>query len=393
MISSGVDAMGTITAAVSEDLGATLPVHSRVKAGSKRRWLLVLLFVAAALLLAACAGDDPTNLGRVVDGDLPQNSLNPAGPTADKIDSLFWLVFWIATGVFVLVTAALVFAIVRFRHRPGKDRQIKQLHGNTRLEIAWTIAPALLLAFVAVPTLSTLFEVRADPDPADNALEIEVIGHQWWWEFRYPGYGFTTANEMHIPEDRVIHLNLTSADVIHSFWVPRLSGKRDAVPGRISNITFQASEPGWYVGQCAEFCGLAHADMRQRVLVQSASEFEAWATAQATPAVVPEGDTAEARAWETFSTVCAACHAVNGTDATAQFAPNLTHFASRTSFAGATIDNTVDHLRQWLDDPSSLKPMRPELNDPANGRILGMPDFGLTDEQIQDLIALLNYLE
>src|SRR3970282_684991 len=150
---------------------------------------VVLLVVVAALALAACAGDDPTNLARVVGGDVPQNSLNPAGPTAAKVDSLFWMVLWIATVIFVLVTLALVFVVFRFRERKGRSRTVRQLHGNTRLEIAWTIIPAVILAAVAVPTISTLFEIRAAPDPEDNALEIEVIGHQWWWEFRYPEYG------------------------------------------------------------------------------------------------------------------------------------------------------------------------------------------------------------
>ncbi len=283
-------------------------------------------------------------------------------------------------------------AIVRFRRRKGKERPVRQLHGNTKLEIAWTIVPALLLAFIAVPTLDTLFEIRSEPGPGDDALEIEVIGHQWWWEFRYPDYGFSTANEMYLPENTTVFLSMTSADVIHSFWVPRLAGKRDAVPGRTTHILFETGEPGNFIGQCAEFCGLAHADMRQRVFVRSQSEFEAWAQAQAQPAVIPDSGPAAA-GWETFQVVCSACHAIDGTSATSQLAPNLTHFASRTSFGGATIDNTAEHLRQWLDDPSSLKPMTPELNDLANGRILGMPDFGLTDQQISDLMALLDILE
>jgi len=353
---------------------------------------VVLLVVVAAFALAACAGDDPTNLGRVVGGDVPQNSLNPAGPIAEKVDSLFWMVFWIATVIFVLVTVALLLGILRFRERKGKERQVRQLHGNTKLEIAWTIIPAVILAVVAVPTLSTLFDIRSAPEPEDNALEIQVIGHQWWWEFRYPEYGFTTANEMHIPTDRPVYLTLTSVDVIHSFWVPRLAGKRDAVPGRETNILLEAAEPGTYIGQCAEFCGLAHADMRQRVFAQTPEEFEAWAQAQQQAAVLPTAGAALA-GWETFQVQCTSCHAIAGTSANAQLAPNLTHFASRTAFAGATLDNTQDHLRQWLRNPSSLKPMTPERNDLAAGRVLGMPDLGLTEQQIEELIAFLETLE
>ena len=354
----------------------------------RRAAIAVLLF---AVGLTGCAGEDPTNLERVVGGDVPQNALNPAGPYSAKVDSLFWMVFWIATVIFVLVTLALVFAVLRFRERKGKERAVRQLHGNTKLEIAWTILPAALLAVVAVPTVSTLFEMRSAPDPEDNALEIEVIGHQWWWEFRYPEYGFTTANEMHIPVDRPVYLTLTSADVIHSFWVPRLAGKRDAVPGRESHILMQADEPGTYLGQCAEFCGLAHADMRQRVFAHTPEEFEAWATAQAQPAVVPTEGAALA-GWETFQVQCTSCHAIDGTTAAAQLAPNLTHFASRTSFAGATLDNTREHLEQWLRDPSSLKPMTPQLNDLVERRILGMPTLGLSDQQIAELVAFLETL-
>jgi len=389
MIASGHAGVVSILAASPED--QELFVVERQMNGASRRRSVVMI-VLAALALAACAGDDPTNLARVVGGDVPQNSLNPAGPTAAKVDSLFWMVLWIATVIFVLVTVALVFVVFRFRERKGRSRTVRQLHGNTRLEIAWTIIPAVILAAVAVPTISTLFEIRAAPDPEDNALEIEVIGHQWWWEFRYPEYGFTTANEMHIPTGRPVYLTLTSADVIHSFWVPRLSGKRDAVPGRLTNILMEADEPGTYIGQCAEFCGLAHADMRQRVFAQTEAEFAAWALAQTEPAALPtEG--AAAAGWETFQTQCTSCHAISGTSATSQLAPNLTHFASRTSFAGATLDNTDDHLRQWLRNPSSLVPMWPERNDLAAGRILGMPDLGLTEQQISELVAFLRTLE
>lgn len=346
----------------------------------------------AVAVLSACAGNDPTNLGRVTTDQIPQNSLNPAGPTAAKVDSLFWLVFWIATAIFVLVTIALVVAVFRFRQRGGEDRPVRQVHGNTRLEIIWTIIPTMILATVAVPTIATLFDIRSAPDPSENALRIEVIGHQWWWEFRYPEYGFTTANEMHIPVGRTVYLDLTSADVIHSFWVPQLSGKRDAVPGRVQHIKMAADAPGTYLGQCAEFCGLAHADMRHRVFAHPEAEFEAWALAQATPATIPTEGPAAA-GWETFQTFCSSCHAIDGTSATAQLAPNLTHFASRTSFGGATIDNTEAHLRQWIENPSSLKPMTPERNDLEAGRILGMPALGLTDEQIDGLIAFLDTLE
>jgi cytochrome c oxidase subunit 2 len=345
-----------------------------------------------ALALSACSSDDPTDLGSIVEGDFPQNSLNPAGPQARQIDDLFWLVFWIAVAVFVLVMVGLLFALVRYRHREGSDRPVKQVHGNTKLELVWTIIPVVILAVIAVPTVATIFDLREEPLPEENALLVEVIGHQWWWEFRYPEYGFSTANEMHIPADRPVYLSMTSVDVIHSFWVPQLNGKRDVVPGRITHLTLQADEPGVYLGQCAEFCGLAHADMRHRVFAHDEAEFQAWATAQAQPAVLPsEGLAAEG--WETFQAICSACHAIDGSSATSQLAPNLTHFASRTSFGGATFDNNQEHLREWLRNPPGMKPMDPARNDLAAGRILGMPDFGLTEEQIDGLIALLDSLK
>ena len=358
----------------------------------RRRLVLIALLGAAVLVLAACSGPDTLDIDSLDLGGLPQNSLDPAGPDSDKIDGLFRLVLWIAVGVFVVVEAALLYAIVVFRRRKGHDPGVRQVHGNTRLEIMWTIIPSVVLAVIAVPTIATLFDIREAPAAEENALQVEVIGHQWWWEFRYPEFGFSTANEMHIPAGRPVYLSMTSADVIHSFWVPRLNGKRDVVPGRVTNLTIEADEPGVYLGQCAEFCGLAHADMRQRVFAHSEGDFESWAIAQAAPAAVPASGSAAA-GWETFQVVCASCHAIDGTSAGAQLAPNLTHFASRTTFAGATLSNTEGHLREWLRDPSSLKPMRPDRNDLAEGRILGMPNFGLSDGEIDDLIALLETLE
>jgi cytochrome c oxidase subunit 2 len=354
--------------------------------------LVLIVLLVGVSLLASCSGPDRTELHEVVDISMPQNSLEPAGPESRKIDALWQLVFGIAVGVFVLVQGALLFAIFRFRERRGERRPIKQLHGNTKLEIGWTLVPAMILAVIAVPTVATIFEMRSPPGEEENALYIEVTGHQWWWEFHYPAYGFTTAGEMHIPAGRPVYLTMTSADVIHSFWVPTLNGKRDVVPGRTSHLRIEADEPGVYLGQCAEFCGLAHADMRQRVFAHAEPDFEAWAAAQAQPASPPTEGPALA-GWETFKIVCTSCHSIDGTEAVAELAPNLTHFASRTSFGGASISNTREHLRQWLRNPSSLKPMTPERNDVSAGRILGMPSLGLTEQQIDELIAFLEGLE
>lgn len=339
------------------------------------------------LILAAC-------------GSGPQTSLDPQGPIARDIDDLWNLVFWIATVIFVIVQAALLVSVFRFRQKKGEERSPKQLHGNTKLEITWTIIPAVILASIAVPTMQTLFDQRAVPTGPD-VVQIEVIGHQWWWEFRYPE-GFVTANELHIPAGREVYLTMTSADVIHSFWMPQFNGKRDVVPGRVSNLRLVADEPTpegepW-PGQCAEFCGLAHADMRIKTFVHDDAGWEAWLVDQAQPAEVPTTGAA-AEGYATFNLVCTACHNATviedgvvstlGPNEEYDLAPDLTHFGGRSTFAGGTFENTREHLRQWLDNPSSLKPMSPEYNDIPNGRILGMPAFGLDAQEIHGLLELL----
>jgi cytochrome c oxidase subunit 2 len=334
--------------------------------------------IGLVLLLAACGGS--------------QSSLEPEGPFAEEISTLFAPIFWIAVVIFVLVEGAIIIAVIKFRQRPGDEtKQVKQVHGNTRLEVVWTIIPAVLLAVIAVPTVATLFDLSEEPE--GEFLNISVTGHQWWWELEYPDNGgFITANELHIPAGELVYLTMTSADVIHSYWVPPLNGKRDLVPGRITHLKLEADEPTPdgepILGQCAEFCGLSHADMRIRVFVHTPEEFEEWTQRQNQLASVPtEGPAAQG--WETFRLVCAACHAVDGTEAQAQLAPNLTHFASRTTFGGATFANTLENLHTWLEDPPAMKPMDPEFNDIAAGRILGMPDLGLTNSEIANLIALL----
>src|SRR5919106_2315139 len=227
------------------------------------------LFIGGlAMLLAACTQD------------YPYNSLAPEGPVAEKQAELYWLVFWIAVAVFVLVEGLLVFAMIRFRRRSDDDTP-RQIHGNTRLEVVWTIIPALLLAGVAVPTVGTIFDLAQTPS---NALEVRVTAHQWWWEVEYPSLGVVTANEIHIPTDRPVSFQLESKDVIHSFSVPRLAGKQDIIPGRINPLTIVAPRAGTYFGQCQEFCGLSHANMHFRVVAQEPGDFDAWVEGQRQPA-------------------------------------------------------------------------------------------------------------
>jgi cytochrome c oxidase subunit 2 len=311
----------------------------------------------------------------------PYDSLAPAGPVAERQKSLFMLVFWIAVGVFVLVEGALVFAMFRFRQR-RREELPAQVHGNTRLEIIWTILPALILAGVAVPTVATIFEQSRVPE---DALEITVTGHQWWWEVEYQdeNEGVVTANEIHIPVDEPVYLTLTSEDVIHSFSVPRLAGKQDLVPGKEENLLIQADRPGVYSGECAEYCGLSHANMRFIVVAETEEDFRSWVLGQQQAAVEPAADSAVAEGLEVFRTAgCIACHAIQGVEgAEQQVGPDLTHFGSRRVMAGGILENTPENVARWLDRPGDVK---------TGAK---MRDYGLTEEQTEALVAYLESLE
>jgi cytochrome c oxidase subunit II len=323
------------------------------------------VFVAAlGLVLAACAQE------------LPYNTLDPAGPVAQKQADLYWLVFWIATVVFVLVEGILVFALFRFRRRSSDDVP-RQIHGNTRLEIMWTILPALLLAGVAVPTVGTIFDLARRP--SGDVLEVDVTGHQWWWEVQYPDLDVVAANEIHVPTDRPVAINLTSDDVIHSFSVPRLAGKQDLIPGKTNILYIEAPTAGTYLGQCQEFCGLSHANMHFRVIAQDPSEFEAWVDGQRQPAAVPPKGSLEAEGMGYFSGgACIACHTIGGLQpAVGTIGPNLTHVGSRETIAAGLLDTTPADLERWLRDPPAVKPGSK------------MPNYHLTDEQIHALAAYL----
>lgn len=366
-------------------------MNSRFNPTSRRkhpRRLFLFTLTFSVLILSACAGSGP------------QSYLEPAGEMAENIDKTWDLVLMLATIVFFLVEGALIVTIWKFRHKKNTEVRPKQVHGNTAIEIAWTVIPALILALLAVPNVKGILEIRTIP-VGDDVLQVEVIGRQWWWEFRYPdllddqGNVLVTANELYIPEKTKVNLSMTSADVIHSFWVPKLNGKRDLVPGKISNLTLiaDAAQDEPIFGQCAEFCGLAHADMRIKVYVTSAADFDAWVAAQLEPAQIPTDPLAKA-GYDTFVSTCAACHTAKVQTASGvelignAYAPDLTHFGSRNTFGGATFENTTELLTQWIHDPSSLKPMNPDANVIPE-RILGMPSLGLDDAAVTELVALL----
>jgi cytochrome c oxidase subunit 2 len=322
------------------------------------------LFIGGlAVLLAACTQD------------YPYNSLAPEGPVADKQAELYWLVFWIAVGVFVIVEGLLLFALFRFRRR-GPDDTPRQIHGNTRLEVVWTIIPALLLAGVAVPTVGTIFDLAQTPS---NALEVRVTAHQWWWEVEYPSLGVVTANEIHVPTDRPVSFQLESKDVIHSFSVPRLAGKQDIIPGRVNPLTIVAPRAGTYFGQCQEFCGLSHANMHFRVVAQEPGDFDAWVEAQRQPAAALPPAEIET----TVTGTCLNCHAIGGVGESRAIspAPDLTHLAARETIAAGLLRNDPEDLARWLENPPRVKPGSK------------MPDYNLTEDQIEALVEYLQTLQ
>jgi cytochrome c oxidase subunit 2 len=329
--------------------------------------IAALLLIAAAIGLSACSGE------------YPQSSLHPTADFSRDIDALYRTIFWWALGVFVVVESALLFVILRYRDRPGAGEP-RHIHGSTALEVAWTLAPAVVLVFIAVPTIRTIF--RTDGTAPPGALVVEVVGRQWWWEFKYPEYGITTANEMHVPQGRPVALTMTSADVIHSFWVPKLGGKRDVIPNRTTRISFTADSIAEVYGQCAEFCGDSHANMRFRVVVDAPSDFDRWVEGQlAAPSPLDSlSDAAQAGAQVYMTKGCLACHVIEGRSAGVA-GPNLTHLASRGTVASGILPNDIDGLSRWLRDPPAEKP----------GSL--MPKIPLTEDEIAALVAYLQSLD
>lgn len=336
-----------------------------------RRALLSVgaLIVLAALLLLSAAP------ALAQDGTTP-SALDPRGDNSSAIATLFAVVLAIAVVVFVIVEGLLLWSAWRFRHRPTDTGEPKQIHGNTRAEIAWTIAPAIIVVVLFVLALQTQQTLDAKPAPLSDQLTVKVIGHQFWWEYEYPDYGILTATDLVIPAGKVVNLEITSIDVIHSFWIPQLNGKTDAFPNRINRSWIKADQPGTFYGQCAELCGPSHANMRAVVVVKTPAEFDAWVAAQQ---AVPGPAAADVATGEQvfLSGACIGCHQVNGTAAVGKVGPNLTHIASRTSLAGGMFNLTEGNLKRWLKNPADLKP----------GSL--MPNLNLTDSEIDALTAYL----
>lgn len=342
-----------------------------------RRVFVGLVALGLAALALGCAPESlfpPT----------PQSTVYPETDATRLILDVYRPVTWIMVVIFVVVMGLLLYAVVRFRERPGQDGHPRQIHGNTALEIGWTIIPVVIVIAIAFPTLRNLWALAAPPDGSDP-LVVKVIGKQWWWEFVYPEeLGVVTANELRLPADQLVVLELTSDNVIHSFWVPRLSGKRDLVPGRSQNIWFTTpNESGEYWGQCAELCGASHALMRFRVFVDEPEDFAAWAAREAGPVVVATSMEDEGPA-AMLAGGCIACHRIDfpGSFFQSRLGPDLTHVGSRATIAAGVLENTPENMARWIRYPEELKP----------GVLMPNHDW-LTDEQIEAIVAYLRRLE
>jgi cytochrome c oxidase subunit II len=327
-------------------------------------WLLWVWFMAAA--------------------DTPQTSFaHPASDIAESIQGVYEFVFWLAAGVFVVImTLTLAFSLM-FRERPGEEA--RQFHGNPRLEVLWTLVPVGIVVAMAVPTFQVIAEMHQDPADVGggDVLEVVAIGHQWWFEFQYPELDIVTANELYIPVDRPVSITLQSVDVIHSFWVPRLAGKVDMIPGHSNHLWFtpQQVQEEPYLGQCAEFCGLSHANMRFRVFVRSQGDFDDWVQRQQ-EGVQPEAEAAIEGQQQFTQSGCVGCHTVRGNEAAVGVVgPDLTNFGERWTLGSAMMDNTEANLRAWLRDPQAVKPGN------------RMPNLNLSEEAIDRLVAYLMDLQ
>ncbi|HTU44834.1 MAG TPA: cytochrome c oxidase subunit II [Bryobacteraceae bacterium] len=314
----------------------------------------------------------------------PTNIFAPASTPADSIFGVSIFVILNVVAIFVVVGALLAYAAVKFRHRAGDDRsEPPQVYGSSQVELAWTVIPVLIVIALLLTGVRGIASIQKAQRPP-GALEVIVTGHQYWWEYRYPGLRIVTANELHVPVSDPAHptptfLTLLSADTDHSFWVPRLAGKTDLIPNHPNRMWIDPHQPGIFLGQCAQYCGTQHAKMLLRVYVQPRAEFERWVHEQQQPADASAPSTAAANGQRVFeTTACVNCHAVAGTPAKGQFGPDLTHLMSRATIAAGAAPNTPEMLRLWVKNPDAIKPGSK------------MPAMGLTE---QDVDAVATYLE
>jgi cytochrome c oxidase subunit 2 len=312
------------------------------------------------------------------------NMFKPLATPADSVYNVSILMLAICAGIFLVVGGFLTFAIIRFRRRKTDGgREPAQVYGSNKIEIAWTVIPILIVLVLGMATARGVVEVQNKRMPAD-ALKVTVVGHQWWWEIHYPDLGIVTANELHVPlstsvKPAITALRLESADVAHSFWVPQLAGKTDLIPGITNNMWIDPRQEGIFLGNCAEYCGMQHANMLLRVVVDAPADFEKWAGAQKMDALSdPRLESARAAF---LSLNCINCHTVSATAAKGTFGPDLSHLMSRATLGSGMIPNTKENLRAWIKDPQAIK----------RGNL--MPNMQLNSRELDDVVTYLASLK
>jgi cytochrome c oxidase subunit 2 len=349
----------------------------------KSAWRLIPLFALLTFVLTGCGLENLT-------------ALDPKGPVAEKQLSVIYLSLIVMIGVFVTVAIIYVFVLVRFRKRPGQTGVPKQVEGNHKLEIIWTVIPFILLIIIAIPTVKYTFELDKDYSNDPNALQVKVTGHQFWWEFEYMNEKINTSQDLIIPTGRTIAFHLESADVIHSFWVPALGGKKDTNPGMTNMHYLKADEPGTYYGKCAELCGDSHALMEFKVKAVTPEEFDRWISRMKSPTAAPTSVLAQ-EGEKIFKDQCLACHAIYNTQTKqvegGKVAPNLVDYANRSTVAGILINRSPEdlknNLKTWLDDPQAVKPgnLMPNPKNVPGSKMEQSLD--LNDQQINALVEYL----
>src|ERR1700676_1658791 len=346
-----------------------------MQSSGSNKWHALRSLILVGVIYSATAFADPAP--RLS----PTNIFAPASTPAKSIFGLSLFVLAVTGAIFLVVFSLLLYSVVKFRKRPSDDgREPPQVYGSNQVELAWTIIPILIVVALFMATARVIAIVQKTAR-LDNEIQVVAIGHQFWWEYRYPSLGVVTANELHVPVSDENHptatfIKLLSADTDHSFWVPRLAGKTDLIPNHPNSMWIDPHEAGLYLGQCAQYCGTQHAKMLLRVYVQPRADFDRWIEEQRQPAAVRDAGSQGQRIFET--TACINCHTVAGTVANGHFGPDLTHLMSRDTIAAGAAKNTPENLRQWILNPDAIKP----------GSL--MPAMQLSD---QDLDALTAYLE
>jgi cytochrome c oxidase subunit II len=336
------------------------------------RSLILQTFFLVVARPAFATSEDPAQM---------PNMFKPQATPAHDTFHLSLLVLAISAVIFIIVFSLLTYSVIKFRRRADDDgREPAPVYGSNQIELAWTVIPVLIVLVLFLATARVIHAIQQASKPA-GAIEVIAIGHQFWWEFRYPALGVVTANELHVPTSDSKHpmptfITLLSADTDHSFWVPRLAGKTDLIPNRDNHTWIDPSEAGVYVGQCAQYCGTQHAKMLLRVYAESPEQFQQWAQKQAKPAQVSEDVKEGRRVFET--TACINCHAISGTVADGRYGPDLTHLMSRETIASGAAPNTHENLQLWIENPNAIKP----------GAL--MPAMKLNE---RDLAAVTSYLE